>query len=602
MKRSLFLSLLMAVVILAAAWLPAWGARRALLVGVEEYATPEYNLKGVRDDIRLLEQSFADKGLFSEKETKVLLDREATRANILKAFREWLIQGTSPGDTALFYFSGHGIQLWGESGHKMEDGMDEALTPYDGRALERQVQRKFRGRPGMAYTLAGTENVILDREIGELLQELKGRKVIFISDSCHSGTVYRRVNPHYVTYKTIGNPVSSKSVFEPRVAEGDLGSINRDRPNILANVTVPEDTSLIVFTASEASQPAEIVLFDQDPKGLHSVFTWYFLNGLAGKADLNRNGKITFGDLATFLNQEVTRDGYAQTPQHKFEPKALADEVFVSRKPPSDTGRVERPTRISCGLRIDESMTSAEKKNILATLKESSLPVQWTQDPGTSACLIEVQKSSGAYGARLSDATGAYWEAHRGSTLKKVLEAVLQNLRACYVQMSMATLRNPATRMMVELEYTVRARAERKPGEVVKGDALTFRAKAETPGYLIILSVDCVGVIHPLYPEAGATASKLKPKDVITVGADGLSITVQEPFGKEVIFAFLTSHPLESLTPFWATDDVGDVASAGLADQAAFLDALWNELVDSGKPRDDWTSRLWSVQSFSSAK
>ncbi len=594
--------LMAAAVIIVAAGQPALGARKALLVGVEDYATPEYNLKGVREDIRLLKQTLADKGLFSEKETKVLLDTQATRANILKAFKEWLVNGTGPGDTALFYFSGHGIQLWGESGHKIQDGMDEAIMPYDAKALENRVQRKFRGRSGMAFTVAGTENFILDQEIAELLRQLRGRTVIFVSDSCHSGTVYKRVNPHFVKYKTIGDPVSYKGVFEPRVAEQTPRSIKRDQPNILANLKVPPDTNLVVYTASEASQPAEIVPFDKDPKGIHSVFTWYLLNGLEGKADLSRSGKITFGDLGKFLHQEVTRDGYAQIPQHEFKPKALAEEVFVSKAAPSGPGRLERPSKIGCGLKIDASMAAGEKDRVVAILKKSSLPVEWTDDQGTAVCLIEVQKSGGAYGARLSDATGAYWETHRGSALDKVIEGVLKNLRAYYVQISIAALRNPETHMVVDLDYKVRGPARRRPGEVVKGDAITFQAKAETPGYLYLLSVDSAGVIHPLYPEPNSEAKKLKPKDEITIGDGGLSITVQEPFGKEVMFSFLTSHPLESLTSFWAKDDIGNAKSPDMREQAQFLDALWNELVASGKPRDDWTSRLWSLQSFESAK
>ncbi|EDO06067.1 Caspase domain family protein [Babesia bovis T2Bo] len=52
-----------------------------------------------------------------------------TRANILKALR-WMVNGLRPGDSAVFYFSGHAVQIDDMSGWEGE-GYDEALVPCD---------------------------------------------------------------------------------------------------------------------------------------------------------------------------------------------------------------------------------------------------------------------------------------------------------------------------------------------------------------------------------------------------------------------------------------------------------------------------------------
>lgn len=41
------------------------------------------------------------------------------------------------------------------------------------------------------------------------------------------------------------------------------------------------------------------------PEKRHSLFTYYFLKGLQGEADHNKDGKITVGELSEYLNEHV---------------------------------------------------------------------------------------------------------------------------------------------------------------------------------------------------------------------------------------------------------------------------------------------------------
>ena len=56
----------------------------------------------------------------------------------------------------------------------------------------------------------------------------------------------------------------------------------------------------VVITSASADQVSAWY-----PEKRHSLFTYYFLKGLQGEADQNKNGKITVGELSEFLKENV---------------------------------------------------------------------------------------------------------------------------------------------------------------------------------------------------------------------------------------------------------------------------------------------------------
>jgi|GEM_PF-1258412 len=583
---------------IAAAMQVSSAANKALLVGVEEYANPQYNLKGVKEDVRLLKEALVRKGVFTDGEIKTLVNKEASRNSIINAFKEWLINGTKAGDLALFYFSGHGIQVWDEDGDEVQDGKDETILPWDAKVVGDRERRSFRGRTGFAFTGKQAENVILDDELGNLLKEMKGRTVVFLSDSCHSGSVYKRINPHLVQYKTLDSPHSYKSVFETRQSTPAVEGLPIEKTNIGGDLIVP-GVNVAALTASEDSQPAEITPFDRDPTGFHSVFTWYLLQGLEGRADLDGDGNITLDELVKFLSEEIKRGGYAQVPQHEFQPKGL-ENLVVARAAAASSGRVERPTKLLCSLKPDASIAPQERTEIESKLRSAIPPLEWVTSE-RAACTIEVEKTGGSYGARLSDSTGSYWETHGGANLGQVLQEVAKDVRGYYVQANVAALRNPVNKMDLDLTYTVKSPAARKQGELVEGDSVDFRIKPKSAGYLLIFSVDTVGTIYPLYPGREERLKSLSANQSVTI-PENERVIVEAPFGRDLVFAVLTKRPPESLARFWKEDRIGDPDAVWLTGQKEFLDALWNEFTQSGRAAGDWTSRLWMLKSFRSAK
>lgn len=101
----------------------------------------------------------------------LLLNEQATRQNIERAIRRQATAATRPGDTVIIYWSGHGSRCADDGGDE-QDGFDEFLVPYDGNLDSIQSLRN---------------TMIMDDMFGRWVQELDGRRVLVILDTCHSG-------------------------------------------------------------------------------------------------------------------------------------------------------------------------------------------------------------------------------------------------------------------------------------------------------------------------------------------------------------------------------------------------------------------------------
>ncbi|MCX7012470.1 MAG: caspase family protein [Candidatus Sumerlaeota bacterium] len=174
MGKRLFLKCCLAIGLTALALsLPgkAWAGRYALLVGINKY--PECPLNGCVGDAERVEKLIQSKFDFTGADTLFLKDEEATRKGILAAIDKQLINKSKEGDTVLFYYSGHGTSVPDVNGDE-EDGMDEAICPID--------------------CIEDFHKVILDDELGAIITKLDKRQVVFIFDSCHSGTALRTLD------------------------------------------------------------------------------------------------------------------------------------------------------------------------------------------------------------------------------------------------------------------------------------------------------------------------------------------------------------------------------------------------------------------------
>lgn len=136
----------------------------ALCVGINDYPGSGNDLAGCVNDANDVKDLLESHGY----QVHVLLDSDATSTEIKKALEASILKAHY-GDTFVFHYSGHGTWVPDENGDEA-DGRDEALCPHD----------VFDVGP------------ITDDELSAIFSERsRGVKLIFIGDSCHSGTVSR---------------------------------------------------------------------------------------------------------------------------------------------------------------------------------------------------------------------------------------------------------------------------------------------------------------------------------------------------------------------------------------------------------------------------
>ena len=260
--------------------------RKALLIGIDAYRSVSPLVGPVNDAKAMREFITADLG-FGDGDVRLLVDADATRANILREFEEWLIDGTRPGDEVFFYFSGHGFQQPDTNGDE-SDRLDETLVPVD------VVVRNGETVVGM----------IADDEIAALLDRLSGRRVTVVVDACHSGTSDR--------ISVVGE--EWRYVKSPRRPDGGplrLGTVDPSRaveasaPEAFLSTKDPQlqAAEVTVWAAVDAHQKA---LVDEEVRGAPlSVFTRRFLSGMRdGEADTDANGVVTLSELHAYLIRE----------------------------------------------------------------------------------------------------------------------------------------------------------------------------------------------------------------------------------------------------------------------------------------------------------
>ena len=174
---------------------PANAAIRAVFVGVDRYAYSQTNvdtaefkdLRGAVADTQHIKAAFrsaygldldvpaAGQCQSANSVSITLTDACATRAAVLKALDDQ-IKASSRGDTLIFYFAGHGSQVYDDQVFDQASQHNDTIMPTDAR------------KPG-----ASEPTDILDRELRDVIDRATSAdvNVVTIFDSCNSGTATR---------------------------------------------------------------------------------------------------------------------------------------------------------------------------------------------------------------------------------------------------------------------------------------------------------------------------------------------------------------------------------------------------------------------------
>ncbi len=229
-----------------------------LLVGINRYEAPGTTigtLYGCENDVRLLNDVLTERYVIPPKNRQILLSEQATKRNIVAGFQNHLGQAGA-GDTAIFYFSGHGSQEEADPRFWViaPDHHNETLVCHDSRASE-------------PYELA-------DKELRYLIHSLsqQGVRVVTLIDSCHSGNATRNYDDEAKTgvRQSPGRPgirpLDSYIFFKDPAAQNWLQDFSQ----------MPEGGH-IAISACRSDQLSKEVHID---RAKHGIFTYAFCEAL----------------------------------------------------------------------------------------------------------------------------------------------------------------------------------------------------------------------------------------------------------------------------------------------------------------------------------
>ncbi len=225
-----------------------------LAVGVSKYDNPDYALGFAAKDAKDFASALQKQKnkLYREVEVKLLTDKQANRDNVVDGL-DWLKEQVTQRDIGMLFLAGHGI--------------NDAEGKYYYLPVNADVDRLK--RTGVVFS-----------DIKDTLANLAGKALFFI-DTCHSGNVL-----------------------------GGRRAVNANSTDAVVNELASAENGVVVFSSSTGKQFS----LENDKWG-NGAFTKALIEGLGGKADYQKNGRITHKQLDFYLSERVKElTGGKQTP------------------------------------------------------------------------------------------------------------------------------------------------------------------------------------------------------------------------------------------------------------------------------------------------
>jgi uncharacterized protein YgiM (DUF1202 family) len=240
----------------------------AVVIGISQYQTVRSLKYADKDALAFRDYLVNNVGITPDHLT-VLTNDQATLMNLKRSLGTDLKRKAGPKDTVIIYYAGHGAPE-PDASSPDGDGLEKYLIPYD-------------ADPQDLYTTG-----LPMREVENIFHRLSADRVIFITDSCYSGATAGR------TFSVASRRANLSDGFLTRLSKGK---------------------GRVVLTASRAGEVSE----ERDDLG-HGVFTYYLLEGLKGKADVDGDGVVTVDEAYLYLSTHVPQaTGQNQHPVKKGE-------------------------------------------------------------------------------------------------------------------------------------------------------------------------------------------------------------------------------------------------------------------------------------------
>jgi hypothetical protein len=263
--------------------------KKALCVGINTYPDGN-NLNGCINDANAWAALLTGHFAFPQSNVKVLLEAQATKANIMAGL-ESLLAGAAAGDVLVFTNSSHGTYVVDKSG---DEAYDEAICPYD--------------------CDQGVKHLLIDDELRNLFAKKlpPGVSMTVISDSCHSGSLTRAaVSTDHTRRARFLNPKA--------IGLRELPDVDAAKPRAASKYSQADMKELLLSGCS----PREYS-WDADIGGKpHGAMTWYALQTMH-----ESNYDLTWDQLHKQLRSQLELAGFKQHPQLEGTPTHKKKPIF----------------------------------------------------------------------------------------------------------------------------------------------------------------------------------------------------------------------------------------------------------------------------------
>jgi hypothetical protein len=285
--------------------------RRALVVALDEYPNPANNLPSCVNDAN----AFAGviQSIYGFDEIRRLENSQATLSNVESGL-DWLFEKGSSDDRLVFYFSGHGYQA------QRGQDLDEVLCLYDEFLFDDDLTAKTQSLAPGVFTLVSDschsgglyKVVVLDGQTVEIAQtkvlKVPPKSMAKVASFDAPGTVRR------LRYRPFGAAKNSQSAVEKRF--GNQPTKSFDEAGQLAMNGLLLSACLEDETASASTAKTEG----------KSAFTFVLLN------QLNSLGSgVSNASLMESVGASLKTLGFRQTPvlMEPAQPAALGSRSFL---------------------------------------------------------------------------------------------------------------------------------------------------------------------------------------------------------------------------------------------------------------------------------
>ncbi len=238
----------------------------AVVIGIDNYQKVRH-LKYATKDARAFYNHLVKTIRIPEENVFFLLNDQARLYKIRSVLGTQLKRKAGKDDMVIIFFAGHGATEK-DSMSPDGDGLEKYILPYDA-----ELTNLYASALPMS-------------EISKIFSRIYSERLIFIADACYSGASGGR------TLGIKGTRSNISDAFMDRISRGK---------------------GRVIITASGAN---EVSSENDDLK--HGVFTYYLLEGLRGKADVNKDGIITIDEIYNYVSINVPKaTGQAQHPVKK---------------------------------------------------------------------------------------------------------------------------------------------------------------------------------------------------------------------------------------------------------------------------------------------